>query len=428
MTVVRLTAVAVIAVSAVIVPMAAALAQVTGEAIAGTLQNRDGDVREPVAGVRIVVRLDDAEVGSATSAEDGTWRVVVPGPGTYEVELDTATLPEGITLTDSDRRVLPDVAVREDNDRVVIFQLGPGIAVTMSSSERLGDLFIFGLKFGAIIALTSIGLSLVFGVTKLVNFAHGELITLGAVVAFFFNGSSLGPGWHIVVAAIPAILLVAGFGWAQEARLWRPLRRRGTSLISMLVISIGMSFLLRHVILIVFEGLPRSYTNYVIQEQVSFWFFGFVPKNIVIIASAVVVLAGVGLFLQKTKMGTAMRAVSDDVDLAESSGINVDGVIRMTWIVGAGLAALGGVFFGVSETVQYNVGFRLLLFIFAAVVLGGLGTAYGSMLGGFVIGVAVEMSTFWVDVDFKNVVALGVLILMLLIRPQGLLGSRERIG
>jgi branched-chain amino acid transport system permease protein len=428
MTLVRLTAVAAIAVSALVLPVAAAVAQETGEAIKGTLQNIEGDVREPVAGIRITVNFEGAEVGSAVSAEDGTWKVEVPGPGTYEVELDTDTLPEGIALTDPDRRVLSEVVVREANERTVIFQLGSGITAELTSAERLGDLFIFGLKFGAIIALTSIGLSLVFGVTKLVNFAHGELITLGAVLAFFFNASPLGPGWHIILAAIPAIALVGGFGWLQEARIWRPLRRRGTTVISMLVISIGMSFLLRHLILIAFEGLPRNFNNYVIQEEVNFWFFGFVPKNIVIIVSAVVVLGAVGLFLQKTKMGTAMRAVADDVDLAESSGINVEGVIRATWIVGAGLAALGGVFFGVSEAVQYDMGFRLLLFIFAAVVLGGLGTAYGAMVGGFVIGVAVEMSTFWVDVDFKNVVALGILIVMLLIRPHGLLGSRERIG
>ena len=411
-----------------LIPISATFAQEPGEGIGGTLVERDDDLREPVAGVRIIVRQDGAEVGSAVSAADGTWHVGVPGPGIYEVELDVDTLPEGIALTDSDRAVLSEVSVREANERIVIFQIGPGITVNFSSAERLGDLFIFGLKFGAIIALTSIGLSLVFGVTKLVNFAHGELITLGAVFAFCFNASPLGPGWHIVIAAVPAILLVAGFGWVQEAALWRPLRRRGSSVISMLVISIGMSFLLRHLILIAFEGLPRSYTNYVIQQEVSFWFFGFVPKNIVIIVSAFVVLLAVGLFLQRTKMGTAMRAVADDVDLAESSGIDVESVIRTTWILGAGLAGLGGVFFGVSETVQFNVGFRLLLFIFAAVVLGGLGTAYGAMLGGFVIGVAVEMSTFWVDVDFKNVVALGILILMLLVRPQGLLGSRERIG
>ena len=139
-------------------------------------------------------------------------------------------------------------------------------------------------------------------------------------------------------------------------------------------------------------------------------------------------LAGVGLFLQRTKLGTAMRAVADNPDLAESSGIDVKRVVLVSWVVGSGLAALGGVMFGISEQVQWDMGFKLLLLIFAAVILGGLGTAFGAMVGGFVVGVAVEMSTLWVPTEFKTVIALGVLVLMLLIRPQGLLGSRERIG
>ena len=127
-------------------------------------------------------------------------------------------------------------------------------------------------------------------------------------------------------------------------------------------------------------------------------------------------------------MGTALRAVSDDVDLSESSGINVDRVVTQTWIIAGGLAAIGGVFFASNESIQWDMGFRLLLLIFAAVVLGGLGTAYGAMLGGFVVGVAVEMSTLFVPSELKSAVGLVLLIVMLLIRPQGLLGTRERIG
>jgi branched-chain amino acid transport system permease protein len=127
-------------------------------------------------------------------------------------------------------------------------------------------------------------------------------------------------------------------------------------------------------------------------------------------------------------MGTAMRAVADNRDLAESSGIDVERVILVTWVAGAGLAGLGGVLQGASETVQWDMGFKLLLLIFAAVVLGGLGTAYGAMVGAFIVGVTVEMSTFWIDANVKNAVALGVLVIMLLVRPQGLLGTRERIG
>lgn len=405
-----------------------ALAQEEDEFISGVLESVDNEVREPVAGVTIVVTLDGAEVGTTQSDDGGSWIVAVPGAGTYAVALDVGTLPEGVALTDPDRAILDNVRVRDGQDKVVRFQLGPGISAGVGDLDRFLDLVVIGLKFGAIIALASIGLSLVFGVTQLVNFAHGELITLGAVLAFFFNVSPLGPEWPLVIAALPALALAAGLGWAQERGLWRPLRRRGTGLIAMLVISIGLSLVLRHVILWLFDGLPRSYTDYVIQQEWSLGPIDVVPKNVFIIVAALVILGGVGVFLQRTKTGTAMRAVSDNVDLAESSGINVEQVVLITWVVGTTLAALGGIFFGVTEGVSWDMGFRLLLFVFAAVVLGGLGTAYGAMLGAFVIGVATEVSTFWVDIQYKNVIAYALLIGMLLWRPQGLLGQRERIG
>jgi branched-chain amino acid transport system permease protein len=285
-----------------------------------------------------------------------------------------------------------------------------------------------GLKLGAIIALCAIGLSLIFGVTGLVNFAHGELVTLGAMLAFLFNASGLGPGWHLLLAAVPALLLCAGFGAAQELGIWRPLRRRRAGLISLIVISIGFGFVVRYLILVAFKGQPRPYADYAVQTPIDFLGAPIVPKSLVVIAIAAAILVAVGFFLLRTKTGTAMRAVADNSDLAESSGIDVNRVILVTWVMGATLAGLGGVLFGASEQVQWDMGFKLLLLVFAAVVLGGLGTAFGAMLGGFVIGVAVEMSTLVIPVEFKTAVALAILIVMLLVRPQGLLGLRERVG
>jgi neutral amino acid transport system permease protein len=399
-----------------------------GESIGGTLEWIEGTDRTAVPGVTVNVSQDGSAIGSGVSDESGNWSVPVPGPGTYQVEIDVDTLPEGVSLTDPDRQVLPEVQVREGRQKVIRFALGPGVTSTIGTWTRVGGLVVIGLKFGAIIALASIGLSLVFGVTGLVNFAHGDTVTLGAMLAFFFNASPLGPEWHILLAALPALLLTAAFGGAQEVLLWRPLRRRQTSLISMLVISIGLSFAIRYVILVLFKGNPHPYTNYAVQQDIRVLGITTVPKNFFIIGFAVVVLAVVGLFLQRTKLGTAMRAVSDNSDLAESSGINVQEVVLLTWTVGAGLAALGGVLFGISEQVQWDMGFKLLLLIFTAVILGGLGTAFGAMLGGFVIGVSVEMSTLWVPVEFKHAIALAILIVMLLVRPQGLLGARERVG
>ena len=140
------------------------------------------------------------------------------------------------------------------------------------------------------------------------------------------------------------------------------------------------------------------------------------------------VLIGVALFIQKNRMGKAMRAVSDNRDLAESSGIDVDRVINFVWAAGAGLAALGGILHGLSQEVTWQMGFQLLLLMFAGVVLGGLGSAYGALVGSLVVGVAVEVSTLWIPSEFKTVVALSILVLILLVRPQGILGQAERVG
>jgi branched-chain amino acid transport system permease protein len=399
-----------------------------GESIGGKLIQTVGEEKSPVEGVTIVVSLEGAEVGSGESIADGTWEIPVPGSGIYQVRLDTTTLPDGIGLTDPTKEELDEVTVREGQAKKVIFPLGEGTVSSTSVYERVGALLISGLKLGAIIALCAVGLSLVYGVTGLVNFAHAEMVTLGAVAAYFFHASPAGPEWPLVIAAIPAILVGAGFGWAQEQGLWKPLRIRNTGLIAMMVVSIGLSFAVRHIILIIFGGEPRAYPDFAGQPPIEILGISVVPKNLITIGVALLVLAAVGLFLQKSRAGTAMRAVSDDADLAESSGIDVNRVILITWMLAGGLAALGGIFFGLNEAVQWDMGFSLLLLIFAAVVLGGLGTAYGAMVGGFVVGVAVEMSTLFVPNELKTAVGLAVLILMLLVRPQGLFGTKERIG
>lgn len=396
--------------------------------IQGTLENVQGVERTPVSGVLITVTQGDELIGSAFTDEAGRWEIPVPGPGLYTVELDASTLPEGLTLTDPNRSVLPNVEVGSSQRKIVRFNIGPGSISTVTNWSRVWGLFLIGLKLGSIIALSSIGLSLVYGVTRLVNFAHGDLVTLGAMLAFLFSASALGPGWHIMIAAVPAVMLAGGFGAAQELLLWRPLRRRRVGTISLIVISIGLSFAIRYLILVAFAGLPRPYRSYAVQKPIDFLGASIVPKSLLIVVISAAILVGVGLFLMNSRMGTAMRAVSDNSDLAESSGIDVNRVILVTWVLGAGLAAVGGIMLGISEAVQWDMGGRMLLLMFAAVILGGLGTAFGAMLGGFVIGILVEMSTLFLPVEFKTAVALGILVVMLLVRPQGLLGVRERIG
>ncbi len=397
-----------------------------GPVLQGTLEVDD----RPVAGVTISVSTAGGdEVGSDTSDRAGEWAVVLPGAGEYTVVLDEATLPEGVTV--ATEPVLDDVEVGSGEQRTVLFPL----AGEAGAGGVLGELAVSvtqatvdGVKLGLIIAMTAIGLSLIFGTTGLVNFAHGEMVTFGAVVAFLFNASAVFPHVQLIPAAVLAVGAGGLLGAGLERGLWRPLRRRGTGLISMLVVSIGLSLLLRHVILVLFGGSPRPYTDYTLQQSLQLGPVALTPRDLATMVLSVVVLVAVGLLLQRTRIGTAMRAVADDVDLAESSGIDVQRVVLFVWVLGGGLAALGGVMLGATEAVAWDMGFTLLLLMFAGVILGGLGTAYGAMAGSLVVGVVSQVSTLWFPPELKYMWALAVLIAVLLIRPQGIFGLRERVG
>jgi branched-chain amino acid transport system permease protein len=292
--------------------------------------------------------------------------------------------------------------------------------------DRFARLTVEGIKFGLIIAMCSVGLSLIFGTTGLTNFAHGELVTFGALIAYFFNVTI---GLNLIPAAVLAVLVGVLAGFGIDRGFWRPLNRRGTGLIAMLVITIGLGILLRYIFLYQFGGFTRPYVDYALQrEGLEIGPITLVPRDIVSIVLSVSVLVLVALFLQRTRMGKAMRAVADNRDLAESSGIDVERVVGLVWASGAGLAALGGVLLAMAEQVFWLGGFQLLLLMFAGVTLGGLGTAYGALVGSLIVGLIVQLSTLWVAPELKNVVALGVLILILVIRPQGILGQAERVG
>ena len=152
------------------------------------------------------------------------------------------------------------------------------------------------------------------------------------------------------------------------------------------------------------------------------------PKDIFVVLLSLAVLVAVVVALQRTKLGKATRAVADNTALSSATGINVDRVISVVWIVGAMLAGLSGVLLGMTQGFDYQLGFKLLLLVFAAVVLGGLGTAWGAILGAFVIGMFVEVSTLFVPAELKFIGGLIILIIVLLVRPQGLLGKSQRVG
>jgi branched-chain amino acid transport system permease protein len=232
----------------------------------------------------------------------------------------------------------------------------------------------------------------------------------------------------VIVAVIVAFIASGIFGYLNDKALWKPLRKRGTGLIAMMIVSIGLSIFLRSLFQYIVGGQNHNYSQYAAVEPWSVGPLLITPKDVIVALLGVAVLVVVSLLLQFTRIGKATRAVADNPALASSSGINVERVISVVWIGGAALAGLSGVLLGLTQGFDYQLGFKLLLLVFAAVVLGGLGTIWGAMLGAFIIGIFIEVSTLFVPSELKYVGALVVLIVVLLIRPQGLLGKAQRVG
>ncbi|WP_456547235.1 branched-chain amino acid ABC transporter permease [Blastococcus sp. SYSU D01050] len=396
------------------------VASAENEQVRGTLTT---NTTGPIEGVTVTVETADGqEVGEAQSDERGRFSVPVPGPGEYVVTLDTDDLPEGVQLGGGgDTRT---VTVELNGREPVNFGLNTG---ERGGSDRIlaVQLFVDGLRFGLLIAISAVGLSLIFGTTGLTNFAHGELVTIGAIVAFYLNVDG---GIPLIASALIAVVVGGLIGALNEIGLWRPLRRRGTGLVAALVVSIGLSLAVRYLIQVIYGGRSNPYLDYQSQRARDYGAFALTDRDLYSIIISLVVLLGVALMLQRSRIGKAMRAVADNRDLAASSGINVDRVILVVWVMGGALAALGGVLLGLSDQIQWDMGFRLLLLMFAGVTLGGLGTAYGALVGSVIVGVFVQMSTLVIRDDMKYVGGLLLLIVILMIRPQGILGSRARIG
>lgn len=392
-----------------------------GETVQGTLTNG----AEPLEGVTVIVTTTDgADVGEGVTDSEGVFVVELPAPGSYTVTLDESTLPDGVAIREG-RSASVTLPVTEGQQRSVLFPLGEGTRQVQGDLERLPQLALEGLIFGLIIAMAAVGLSLIYGTTGLVNFAHGELVTLGALVAY---GLTAIVGLPFVPAAILAVLICGAMGGVQDFVLWRPLRRRGTGLIAMLVVTIGLALFARGLFLYLFGGASRPYSAYQLQPALDLGPVAIAPRDAVIMAICIVMLLLVAYALLRTRIGKATRAVADNPALASASGIDVERVIATVWVAGAGLAGLSGILLALGQQASFQLGFQILLLVFASVTLGGLGTAFGALVGSVVVGVFTQVSTLVIAPELKNAGALAVLILILLFRPQGILGRAERVG
>ena len=303
--------------------------------------------------------------------------------------------------------------------------------------DQLGN----GLLLGIIISVASVALSLLYGVTRIVNFAHGEIIALGAIATLFLSSpidyrflflDRFAPlGLNFVISCLLAVLICGLSGGLLELLLFRPLRKGNVGNIAVLVVTIGLSIFIRHLYLLFATGRVQNFPLE-LQRRQTYLFFDMTPRNLKVLIIGIFVMVLIGLLLTYTKLGKAMRAVRDSEELSSVSGINSDNIILITWISSSMLAGLAGVFQAIINDVRWNMGFLILLLIFAGTVLGGIGTSFGAMVGGFIIGILVQVSVglpfMEGHTEAKNAVALGIMIVILLFRPQGIFGKKERIS
>jgi branched-chain amino acid transport system permease protein len=396
-----------------------------------------------VAGVVVKVTGAKGFAQSFTTGADGKVEVDVPRAGDYTFTLDSSSLTDK-TLGPAINPLKITISTGDQGDPAYFLltpsgaSLNPGSSASPSPGSGGGggggtstdyfslvsNLLVNGIIFGLLLALASIGVSLIYGTTGLNNFAHGELVTFGALAGYVLSGILHAP---IPVALIGAFVLGGVFGWVQDLGLWKPLRRRGVGLIPLMIVSIGLSLALRYLYQFIF-GPDQLVLPVPTGTTVTFGPVNLRQIDLVSVVICLVMLLLVAFLLLRTRIGKATRAVADNKALAAASGINVERIIRIVWTGAGALAGLAGVLIGYHQTLRWDTGASILLLIFAAVTLGGFGTAFGALVGSLIIGLLVNLSTLVIPANVQNAAALVVMILILLVRPQGIFGRRERIG
>lgn len=399
---------------------------------------------EPIAGVKLVITdAAGVVVGEGVTDDTGLLAVIVSAKADYTVTLDESTLPEDFVLVGE-----PELSIDGDNfvtDTVTVnYFTGSAGRSSVDYWSQLAQRLADGARFGLVLAMCAVGLSLIFGTTGLTNFAHGELVTFGALVAYILNTER---GWSILLVAPIAVVAGGLFGLLTNEVIYSPLRKKGIGLISQMVVSVGIAIVLKNIYLRILGGETKAFAAFNNQTCSRLGPICVTARDATTAAISLLLLILVGVALQKTRIGKATRAVSDNAELASSTGIDSQQIIRIVWLVGGMLAATGGIFRGLDEGSTPFLGGNLLFLMFAGITLGGLGSAYGALVGGFVIGLFVETSTIGMPImpggglpppldwlhngvpsELKNVPAYVAMIVVLLVRPQGILGRRERVG
>jgi len=290
-----------------------------------------------------------------------------------------------------------------------------------------------GILTGAIIALGAIGVTFTLEIMRFANFAHSELLTWGAyialiIVTFAGPGTPTGPlsfGWQLLAAALIAAVLTGLAAWAVDTLVFRRLRRRGALPLTMVFAAFGAALVMRHLIVLVFGHESRYYTR---ELQIAVELLPGVrvlPDQIFILGLALAAMIALHAFLAWSRTGIAMRAMAESPALAQVCGIEVDAVVSLTWTISGALAAFAGVFTGLTPQLHPEIGFNLLLSLFAAAILGGTGSLAGAVTGGFLVGLAENLSLLVISPGYKGAMPFLLLLAILILRPQGLFGARS---
>ncbi|MBL8699328.1 MAG: branched-chain amino acid ABC transporter permease [Alphaproteobacteria bacterium] len=301
-----------------------------------------------------------------------------------------------------------------------------------------------GLILGSVIALGAIGVTLTYAILRFANFGHGELLTWGAYLALtalaWFVGLAgggamepIGPlsfGWPLVAALVVAAAMTAGLALLLDWALFRRLRRHGNAIV-LVIASFGAALALRNMLQFAYGSMPAYYTREIqiairIVPRDVMGGMRATPDQIFVLALAAVTVVALHLFLTRSTLGKAMRATAMNPLLARVTGIDVEAVVRLTWILGAVLATIAGVFAGLTGQLRPQLGFELLLPLFAAAILGGIGSVYGAVLGGLIVGLAESLAVPLIGAEYRAAMAFVVIIAILLARPTGLFGRSER--
>jgi len=294
----------------------------------------------------------------------------------------------------------------------------------------MAQLVVNGLLVGSIIALGAIGLTLIYGILKFAHFAHGDLMTVGAYVAFFAfaqGGSRIAPlsfGWSMIPAILLAMIVVGALSVGIDRVVYRPLRKKKAGFVILAIGSLGMAMILRSIVYLVWGPKQHFYVSGVQKAWNLPFDIKIKPDQLFIGLAALVTVALVYFLLYRTRLGRAMRATADNMELAQVAGIDTERVVLWTWMIGGALAGLAGVLLGIQSHLMPEMGFIFMLPLFAASILGGVGSPHGALVGALIVGVSQEVSTEWISPAYKPTVAFVLLFIILLIRPRGIFGTK----